>query len=781
MVMAKFILKRLWDDIKRSKGQFIAFILVVAVGAFFYAGLTTYSHQLSSYTKSYFQEHHLSDLNVSYRKISPTELTSLSKIQGIKRIEGRYAFEATQTFSGYKASLVVHSLPANDQINTPAVIVGHLPSEKGAILLDSNYAKQHHINVGDQITVHANGENLRFTVTGLGEDVEYAKVNATQDHTTSGIAYVPESAIPEVSGDGLYYNEVVVEATKGYSVQQLGKSIEVQSRQEHLTYLGQVSKQRTFSYSQLQQTIYNNGLMSVVIPFVLYVIEAIILYLAMSRMIDSQRGQIGVMKALGVKSRTIMMHYMGYPLLIGIIGSILGCIVADKVFIPMVAESSARAYSLPGIQYSLALYSVLPPVLFSSAFGMLSCYLSGRAILKERAAQTVRPKPPRSMRKLFIERVPGLWHLIPYGYKIIPRNIFLNKKRAVATLLGVLASTVLLITAFSTQASLLQVANQSEKVYSYNLRVDYSAGTPASAIKFPSGIEHVYSLSTMPVEFTEGKAIHNANLVVTAQADNLIHFFDANDHQIFLKKNGVLVPKSYADKYHISVGDTIQLRFSAPQMNNKTVSMKVSAISTQYSNPSFYGTSAYLKSVGIDPSPTFLLVEAQNPTALAGIRHFFEQDPHVSKITDRRDLQKSTQYILKQNTFVFVMFIICAAILSFSAIYTISSINIYERTRELATLKVLGYQRRNIMRLVFRENTILTGFAAMVALPISGWVYRVIVQELSSAHQQIPDTLNPSVVLESVALAFLLTTASNLLLRRKVTNINMIESLKSIE
>jgi len=153
----------------------------------------------------------------------------------------------------------------------------------------------------------------------------------------------------------------------------------------------------------------------------------------------------------------------------------------------------------------------------------------------------------------------------------------------------------------------------------------------------------------------------------------------------------------------------------------------------------------------------------------------------IDTIVDKEDLKESAQYILKQNSFIFIMFIISAVILSFGAIYTISSINIYERNRELATLKVLGYQKSKINRLIFFENMILTTIAVIIALPISGYMYSIIIEALSSTHQQIPDQINMFVMLVSVILAFLLTTLSNLLLRRKVSRINMIESLKSVE
>ncbi|USG68337.1 FtsX-like permease family protein [Brevibacillus ruminantium] len=772
------LLLKLVRDIKQSIGQFIAFVLVIAVGAFFYAGLVTLSDNLSAYTNAYFQEHNVSDLHVYYSHLSKNDLAGLSEIEGIHKIEGRYTFDATQAFEDYKASLKIHSIPEKNEINTPTLIEGSIPSKKNEILLDSHYANEHQYHVGDQISISTNEKSFAFTISGLGENVEYVKKNEIQDHKTNGFAYIAEEALPDILG-GFTYNEIMIDAKEGYDVDELGKSIEAQSKQ--LTYVDQVRKERTFSYSKIDQTIHNNKMMSRVIPFVFFLIEALILFLTMSRMIDSQRNQVGIMKALGVKNRNIMLHYMGYPVLVGIIGSIIGCVIAAIVFIPLITASNARAYSLPDITFSLSVYSVIPPIIVSSAFGLLACYLSGRAILKERAAQAMRPKPPKKMKQLLIERFPSIWSRISYSNKLILRNIFLHKQKALASSIGVVVSTILLITAFGTQTALLKVANQIEDVNRYDLRVDYARGTSPGTLPLPAGIKNHYYLSTFLVEFIQDDKKENATLVVTEKENNLIHFFDENGNRISLEDDGVLVPKSYADKYQIGEGNIIKINFVAPELTNKTVDMKVLKISTQYSNPSFYATPAYLKSFGIDYSPASLFVEASSSTDLVSVRNFFEQDQHVDTIADKSDLKKSAQYILKQNSFIFIMFIICAVILAFGAIYTISSINIYERNRELATLKVLGYQKNKINRLIFFENIILTTFAVIVALPISGYVYSIVVKGLSSSHQQIPDQLNIFTMFVSVMLAYLLTILANLLLRRRVTRINMIESLKGVE
>lgn len=774
----KILSLKLLRDMKQSIGQFIAIVLVIAVGAFFYTGLVTLSDNLSTYTKGYFQEHNLSDLNVFYNQITAEDAAGLQRIEGIHHMEGRYTVQATQAFEDYKAALTVHSIPVPNTINTSRMMEGRMPEGPNEILLDFHYAEAHHYRVGDPISLRMNDKDMTFTISGLNENVEHAKKNETQDHQAYGIAYISEETLPEIAG-GLLYNEILIDAKDGYDVDKIGRAIEANS--QSLSYLSQISKERTFNYAQAQQTIHNNKLMSRVIPIVLFLIEAVILFLIMSRMIDSQRNQVGIMKALGVKNRSIMLHYMGYPVLAGVIGSILGFAMAATLFIPLITSSIGRSYSLPDLTFSLSLFSILPPMICSSAFGMLSCYLSGRAILQERAAQAMRPKPPKKMKKLFIENIPGMWSRLSYSNKLILRNILLNKQKAFASSVGVVVSTVLLITAFGTQTALLKVAGQIEEVNTYDLRVDYSTGSLPDMATLPSSIAERYGLSTYPVEFIKGENKENATLVVTEQDNELIRFYDEKGNRLSLEDHGALVPKSYADQYHIAEGDTIQIQFTAPEFNQTIIDMKVLDISTQYSNPSFYSTPDYMKSLGIDYDPGSLLVSVHSAADLAGVRSFFEQDPRVDTIADKNDLKKSAEYMLKQNSFIFIMFIICAVILSFGAIYTISSINMYERNRELATLKVLGYPKHKINGLIFSENMLLTAFAVIVALPISGYVYSIVIQALSSTHQQIPDQLNLVILLASVVLAFLLTLLSNLMLRKKVARIHMIESLKGVE
>lgn len=780
--MKKLPLKLL-RDIKESKGQFIAIVLVIAVGAFFYTGLATLSNGVSTYTKKYFKDYNLSDLNVYYSQVSKEEITYLQKIEGVNKIEGRYTFDATQTFKEYKSYLKIHSIPAKNKINMPEIIEGSTPSTKNEILIDSRYAKEHNYNVGDKIEIGVNGKDLELTISGFCENVEHVfnikdPKLVLPDHKTYGIAYISEAKIPEILGS-FYYNELIIDAKDGYDINKLGQSIEAQSR--GITYLYQQSKERTVSYSAIDTTIKNNKIMSTVSPLILFIVAAITIFLTMSRIIDSQRNQIGIMKALGVKNRSILLHYMGYPVLVGILGSIIGWLITAIAFVPVLNAGLVQTYSMPNCELSIAPYTIIPPIVISIVFGIISCYLSARTILSERAAQVMRPKPPKKMKKIFIESASGIWRRISYGNKIILRNIFLNKQKALASSIGVIVCGILLITAFSFESSMKYIANTINDVYAYDFKIDYKDTISSSNLKLPSGIKNNFSLATFPIELITTTEEKDASLIVTYKENNLINFFDEENNKILLNDNGVLVPKSYADKYNISEGDVIKLRFITPELKGQSVDMKVLKISTQYTNPAFYCTPAYLKGFGIDYTPNSLLVDVNDSSKLSDVRNFFEKDSYVDIISDKNDLKSSVDNIMKQNNSVFIIFILCAVTISFGAIFTISSINIYERTRELATLKVLGYPKNKINRLIFIENLVLTTFALIISLPASIYFYKLVVKSLSSTNQLIPNKLNISTIILSIIITFLLTIISNLLLRRKVSKIVMVESLKSIE
>ena len=783
--MKKLLLKTL-RDIKQSKGQFIAIILIIAVGAFFSTGLLTLSTGLKTYTEQYYKENNLSDLYVYYSQISDSDISSLEKIKGINKIEKRITFEGKQKFDDLTTDLKIHSIPKNNEINRSTIIEGSVPTNKNEIMIDSRYAKEHNFNVNDQITINVNNADYKFIISGLCENVEHAynikdASLVVPDHKIYGVAYISDESISELFGDTIY-NELMIDIDNSYDSEAIGETIEENSKDSN--YLYYLTKERTISYSNTASTIASNGSMSIILPLVLFMVASVIIYLTLSRIVDSQRNQIGVMKALGVKNSKIILHYINYSIFVGIFGSIIGSILGFVLFTQIGNSQFDAIYSFPDFKLSINVLFAIPTIVLSIVLGIIAAYFSCKKVLKENAAQAMRPKPPKNSKPILLERFPSIWTRLSYGNKLILRNIFLTKQRALFTSCGLIVCVVLLIVAFGYILSMTSLVGKVDTLNKYDLRLDYKTPLVDNSLDLPNFIEDHYLVSELAVQFINSDNTSNkvdTTLLVTEKDNKLIKIHDINSNEISLDDTGVIISRTFANKYKISEGDKIDLSFISPNLKDKSLTANVSKISEQYINDVIYCTPKYLESFDIDFLPSTILVDINDSKSLDDAITTFKENDSIIKVSSISDLKDTITASMEQSYPAMITFIFSAVILAAAAIYTISSINIFDRTRELATLKVLGYQKNKINNLIFRENIMIAIFSATVALPLGYLGFSALSQALSAADQLAPNKLNIASIIFAITLTLVVTVISNLLLRKKVKKIDMIESLKSIE
>ena len=783
--MKKLLLKTL-RDIKQSKGQFIAIILIIAVGAFFSTGLLTLSTGLKTYTEEYYKENNLSDLYVYYSQISNSDISSLKNIEGINKIEKRFTFEGKQKFDDLTTDLKIHSIPKNNEINRSTIIEGSVPTTKNEIMIDSRYAKEHNFNVNDQITINVNNADYKFIISGLCENVEHAynikdASLVVPDHKIYGVAYISDESISELFGDTIY-NELMIDIDNSYDSEAIGETIEENSKDSN--YLYYLTKERTISYSNTASTIASNGSMSIILPLVLFMVASVIIYLTLSRIVDSQRNQIGVMKALGVKNSKIILHYINYSIFVGIFGSIIGSILGFVLFTQIGNSQFDAIYSFPDFKLSINVLFAIPTIVLSIVLGIIAAYFSCKKVLKENAAQAMRPKPPKNSKPILLERFPSIWTRLSYGNKLILRNIFLTKQRALFTSCGLIVCVVLLIVAFGYILSMTSLVGKVDTLNKYDLRLDYKTPLVDNSLDLPNFIEDHYLVSELAVQFISSDNKSNkvdTTLLVTEKDNKLIKIHDINSNEISLDDTGVIISRTFANKYKISEGDKIDLSFISPNLKDKSLTANVSKISEQYINDVIYCTPKYLESFDIDFLPSTILVDINDSKSLDDAITTFKENDSIIKVSSISDLKDTITASMEQSYPAMITFIFSAVILAAAAIYTISSINIFDRTRELATLKVLGYQKNKINNLIFRENIMIAIFSAIVALPLGYLGFSALSQALSAADQLAPNKLNIASIIFAITLTLVVTVISNLLLRKKVKKIDMIESLKSIE
>ena len=777
--MKKLLLKII-RDIKQSKGQFIAIILIISIGAFLSASLNTLADGLEKYTQEYFADKNIADLSVFYSNINDEDISKLKEIEGINRIEGRVTFTGIQKTNNVKTELVIHSIPKDNEINKYTILEGNLPVNKDEIVLDSLYAKSHNYKIGDVINIIINEKEQKFNISGFGENVEHAYIikdisEIYPDHSVYGVAYISQERIEDIFGSDIY-NELIIDTKKGYDSEVIGDKIEELSSAS--SYL---PKERNLGYSRIQNNIKSNGSFAIIMPLIIFSVAAVIIYLTLSRIIDSERGQIAVMKALGIENRNIIFHYMAYALIVGIVGSLIGSAIGSILSIQIGNSEFNSMYSFPDFKLKINLIYMIPSVILSFALGTIAAYFSSRKVLKENAAQAMRPNPPKKSKAILIERIPSLWTRLSYGNKIILRNIFLTKQRAVFTSCGIIVSSILLIVSFTIMNTMFSMADKIELVNKFDIRVDYRTLIDSSNLEIPNGVREYYEISEMSVQFVNDSEKKDKVLFVTEKNNSLIRYEDVDSKEVYLDDSGVIVSRTFAQKYKINEGDTIDLKFISPDNKDSSIKARVAKITEQYINDVIYCSTKYLESFNVAFKPTTLLANVNEPMNLDRVVKEFDNVDTVVKTTTISDLKDIVNSGIQQNSTITIMFAISAIILAAASIYIISSINIFDRTRELATLKVLGYQKNKINKLVFVENIMITIFSIVVSIPISYFVLIGVSKALEAFELPAPTGLNMVAVLLSILLTLAVTVISNLLLKGKVKKIDMIESLRSVE
>ncbi|HHX04181.1 MAG TPA: FtsX-like permease family protein [Tissierellia bacterium] len=770
----KVLSKKFFRQIRQAKLQFFALVAIVAIGTFFSTGLTAISGSLSSYIEPYYQEYNLSDAIVYFDALPAEAVQSFLQIEGVKRAEVRQVLEMSVSQSEHSAKLLVHTIPLHNEINRSALVEGREPGA-GEVLIDSFFAEANQLKVGDTIQLVHQKSEWNLMISGLCENVEHSfniedASMVLPDRETFGVAYLAEESLGQA-----VYNQLLIELEAGFALSDVLPQIEATAVKYPYQYV--IPKESMSSYQAIRTTIDNNKVLSFVVPLILFTISSIIILISLSRLVDSQRSQIGIMKALGVSRKTILYHYMLYPITSTFFGSGAGLGLAYFLFVPMLDDIGRRTYSLPGYQVSLSLHSVFLPLLISLLFGCIACYISTRRILKQNTMELMKPKSVKSAHRLALEKVPQLWSRLNFTYKLLLRDMSINKWKLLAGSLGVMACVILMVTALGFRASMQQMMQRTKDMYSYDLLIHSEAELVEEVLQ--DQVAEISFLTKLNLQLTDYEKTRFEFLVLDPSTSHFRHF-DEDHHSVVLRDDGLILPQSFAKRHDISPGQEIRAVLIQEDGTAQELRLHVAQLSAQYTAPKIFASQEYLrKSIG-EIAPNGMTVRIIQGD-IASIKEELLDRPEALSVSTSEDVQLRISNLIKQNNPVFSIFILVAIVLSFGAIYTVSTINIQEQMRDLAIMKVLGYSRKEIYRLLFNQNFLITTIAIFCALPFCVLSYGQVVDALRASGQMIPDQLHGLTFIGGAGITVLITVITNQLLKLPIRQIDMAESIKQFE
>ena len=549
------------------------------------------------------------------------------------------------------------------------------------------------------------------------------------------------------------------------------------------------------SYNSFAGNVTKVEALAGVFPLFFFLVAALVVSTTMTRMIEEERLQIGTMKALGYANGAIMRKYVLYAMTAAVLGALFGLAFGFTVFPSVIWYAYAMMYYVPAFhpvwRWGYALFAGGSLILCTLAVTIATC----RSSLKESPADLMRPRAPKAGKRILLERIRPLWRRLSFTYKVTCRNLFRYKRRFWMTVIGVAGCTALLVTGFGISDSINGImVKQYTDVSQYDLMtaVTDAADTrsgPVYDYLFAGGSDGAVtsSLATMTEAATQelpDGSTAEVYLMVPQDAAALNDYIDMHERTSRqptpLGETGVVLTEKLAELLDVKAGDTVTL------VNGDGVegSFTVSGVCENYvSNYVYMSAATYADAFGQEPEWNNILSRLSDDSQQArdAISTELLAMDEVASLTFTEDMMTQVLNMLNSINAVVVMIIVCAAVLALVVLYNLTNINVAERVKEIATIKVLGFYDREVSAYVMRETVALTIIGALFGLAGGIALHRFVIYTVEVDAVMFGRTIDPSSFVYSLALTMLFSLIVNLLMGRKLKHISMVESMKAPE
>lgn len=556
-----------------------------------------------------------------------------------------------------------------------------------------------------------------------------------------------------------------------------------------------LDRNSNYGYAEYIQDTDRIGNLAKVFPLVFFLVAALISLTSMSRMIEEQRVQIGTLKALGYNKLSISMKYIIYALLATIIGGVLGMIVGFKMLPQIIYSMYAMMYTLPGIECKFQM-----DVGMLGLFAALACTLGATIYtcvkeLSEKPATLMLPRAPKPGKRILLERIKFIWNKMKFTQKVTARNIFRYKKKFLMTIVGVAGCTALIITGFGIRDAVSKmIPSQYGEIFKYDsivsLKDDISnkqIEEEQSKIQNLDNIDNTISCYMKTVEITNIKNSQTLNLIVFKEDQDFSEFVTlksrSGKENYKLQNDSVIISEKIASTLKIKVGDTITIKNTDDIEKN----IKVGAITENYLYHYIYMTDELFNELyGANAyKPNTILIKentatSENDEEEIG-RQILSDTERVSGVTFLSKTKDIFRDVMDKMQLVVYILIIAAGLLAFAVLYNLSNVNISERVRELATIKVLGFYDKEVFDYVIKETRILTAIGILLGMFGGYFLTMYIIKTCELDMLMFDKRIGIMSFVYGIIITVVFAEIVNIAVNRILKKINMADSLKSVD
>lgn len=784
--------KKLFRDLRENKMAYIACLIVISIGLMSYTAMSIAMDNLNRAKNTFYEENHFAEGFAKVRSMPLSKVQTLSRIEGIKKIEGRLVKDVRVLFPGREEDNVYLRLVTVDpsdptHLNGVQKIQGReLEVNQANIWIGPKFFEVNGLQMDEEISVIINGRKAELVIAGTAQSPEFVypmqnPQSMMPSPETFDIAYIPYEVMDSLFGAGGTVNDIIFTLEEGYSFQDVEDELKAKLKKYGLETVFERKDQ--LSHAMLQLELDGIASMAKSVPFLFIGISAIILYIMLKRLVEQQRGLIGTLKAFGYTQKEVLFHYLSYSWIIGLGGGIIGGLLGTVLSGGM-TEVYKEFFQLPDLENQFSWRYFIMGIVLS----VLGCLFAGfqgvKGVMKLHPAEGMRPEAPPIGKKILIERVKILWNHLTVQGRMAMRNIFRSKGRSFFTLIGIIFTFAMMATMISFNDMIdIMMFDQLNKVQTYNVKVNFESPLYAKDVlrelQNKKGIIELETLLEVPATFKN--MYHEKSLMILGlhEESNLYNILDSNGKKVKVPTEGILLSETIAKDLHVKVGDKVQ--FESPWAREDTLYVYVAGIIPQY-----LGSNAYMeeeslgKLLGQGHISTSAILNIY-PEDLELLKNDYKASNVIQSIEESSIILNKYKEMLGSYGYMIWVMVLIAVVTGFAIVYNSSIISLAERKRELASLRVLGMTYREVLEIISFEQWMLGGVGMLLGIPMTFVFKQGMAESMSSDIMTMPTYTSPSsfvIALMGTALAIIL---AQLNIARNIKKLDLVEVLKERE
>lgn len=536
-----------------------------------------------------------------------------------------------------------------------------------------------------------------------------------------------------------------------------------------------------YSHALFDDTVDQMANIGYVFPLLFFLVAALVCLTTMTRLIDEERGQIGIFSALGFSNNKIISKYLIYACIASLVGALIGIPIGMAIYPTIIYNTWELMYTLPEMIIVAPLSVVIIGVLSFTVLMMLVTYFVARKTLIEKPAELMRPKAPKEGKKIFLEKISFIWKNLSFLSKISARNIFRYKSRFLMTVIGVAGCTSLLVMGFGIKDSISDIINiQYSEIFKYTETISLEDDDYLDDLMSELSVDENIEVASPFMEYSS-KAYIDDEPVITVKVydekdiENLVNLRTREGHEKLSIVDGVVISEKFATNHNLKVGDTITIEST----NGIRGDVKISGICELYfEHYLFMSDDTYQAAFNERVHNDKIAIIALDADKLINDYDTYE---YITSIVDFSGVIDSFQTMIGALDLIILVIIVAAGSLALVVLINLSEVNISERIREIATFKVLGFYDSEVNSYIFKEIIVLTIVGALIGLPLGKLEHTFVMQVIDMDMIMYGKNIAWSSYLFGFLITMVFTVLVLLIMSRSLKKVKMVESLKSVE